>query len=263
MQPMIKEPVIKKHKKVLERAGFINLVYSNNDYDVSFTNKDGTERYKIITEPSFPLNNKIRVVKNDIELITDTFRVGRGDWYESLPTLDNKIGILILCHPKKVTATLNPLVLENHWWGSSDLCEGTTVFNYIFSKFDIGRLKGTPVVDTIDLYPGGTFADDAFNDKFINSHLNEYTLILVPDCGGKWVEFQYQKNKKDEYNETAEICFKLTNMLKKNGLIVFSKFLDSYFYQYFLTFFKEKSDIFQLWEYDVRPVRNCIVLKKL
>ena len=123
----------------------------------------------------------------------------------------NESRVLILCHDKKVKLTEvdEKPKLENHWIVKLDPN---------VAKLFTGLGKTT--IDTVDIKEGGTFQKDAFNDDFINEHLDEYDLILVPDCSGPWGDLQLEK----KYDEFLELCVNLTKMLKSNGTIMFSKF---------------------------------------
>jgi hypothetical protein len=126
--------------------------------------------------------------------------------------------VLILCHPKKVTGSFEPLVLNNHHYGPK--------FNELFSRY---KFTGTPKFETVDIESGGTYQDDAFSDSFINKHINEYDLIMVPDCDGPWY-FQNNNGVTFEHDESLRkkllnLCLNLTKMLKSNGIILFGKLL--------------------------------------
>jgi len=120
--------------------------------------------------------------------------------------------VLILCHARKVDGSFEPLVLKNHWYED--------IFNELFLEYN---LKGNPSFETVDSTHGGTFVADAFSDEFIDKHISEYDLIMVPDCGGIWYYLQVDQTR--DIKILIEKCIKLTKMLKPNGIIEFSKFL--------------------------------------
>ena len=123
----------------------------------------------------------------------------------------NESQVLILCHDKKVKLTEvdGKPKLENHWIVKLDP-----------NVAELFKGLGKTTIDTVDIKEGGTFILDAFGDAFINDHLDEYDLILVPDCSGPWGDLQLEK----KYDEFLELCVNLTKMLKSNGTIMFSKF---------------------------------------
>jgi len=142
--------------------------------------------------------------------------------------------VLILCHPHIVSGGFSPLTLKDHWYGH----EKNNFFSKVFKDYD---LKGDVRFETVDTLPGGNYTADAFSDEFINSHLNQYNIVMVPDCGGLWYYLQddqyprgpslkiTEKKSEDEQNKdkTALIMLSLnlTRMVKPGGLIMFSKFL--------------------------------------
>lgn len=141
---------------------------------------------------------------------------------------------LILCHPRNVTGTFEPLELKGHWFGNP-LCSVEPLFKIIFKDYN---LKGVPKFETVDILSGGTYQEDAFGDEFINKHINDYDLVMVPDCAGVWNKLQekslwenlkkiidFTQEEKD-YNITTliNICLNLTRMVKPGGIIYFGKF---------------------------------------
>jgi hypothetical protein len=158
----------------------------------------------------------------------------------------NQSKVLILCHPKKVTGTFNPLKLNNHWYGIPELIEigDKSVFESMFETYNLNEYfqgEGEPIFDTVDIDSGGTYRADAFSNYFIDAHKNEYDLIMVPDCTGLWHDgqatTQYKGFEKVRDLTTEEIkknvddlnnyCMKLPKMLKQRGIIQIGKiFLD-------------------------------------
>jgi len=159
--------------------------------------------------------------------------------YIMSPEKPNKA--LVLCHPKFVTGSFSPLRLDNHHLGWISETRGKSPFEEIFSKYG---LSGEVDFETVDVTIGGTYQADAFSDAFIESHTNEYDMVLVPDCDGKFIQLQmnvkvakpYIKDVQpgtvefkpiEEYNEDITkfitLCLKLGQMVKKGGLIYFAK----------------------------------------
>ena len=54
--------------------------------------------------------------------------------------------VLILCHPKIVTGSFEPLKLNNHFYGDINE-EKKSLFEILFEKY---KLSGTPTFETID-----------------------------------------------------------------------------------------------------------------
>jgi len=147
---------------------------------------------------------------------------------------ENKL-VLILCHPRIVTGTFSPdYQLSNHWWG-----DDMGIYSELFKEYN---LQGNPIFETIDIVKGGTYQGNAFSDEFISSHIDRYDLVMVPDCGGEWFEYQESSKKSnrsfqnrislsiDEQNIRKRLlinlCLKLTAIVKNGGIICFSKFIN-------------------------------------
>jgi hypothetical protein len=143
--------------------------------------------------------------------------------------------VLILCHPKPVSGTFSPdYILNNHFYGSCG------IYKALFEEY---HLSGNPVFHTIDILPGGTITDNAFSDNFINGHIEKYDLVMVPDCGGEWFEYQSktiqnrtksifspsisfsEEEQNNRKTELIKLSLKLTKVVKKGGIIQFSKFM--------------------------------------
>jgi len=143
------------------------------------------------------------------------------------PLLVSKV--LILCHNEKVTGSFNTMELNNHWWGSPLLENNPkTFFGHIFQNYNVKDKKGAPIFKTVDnskyTQNDADYKEDVFDDKFINAHLNEYEVIMVPDCGGNWFEYDQQK----KYEDLLDLCLNLTKMLTPGGIITFSKIHDEF-----------------------------------
>ena len=145
--------------------------------------------------------------------------------------------VLILCHNKKVTGTFKPsLKLEKfEKYCNTDF----NSFNELFEKY---HLDGIPKFETVDIIPGGTYIEDAFSTTFIGKHIEEYDLLMVPDCAGPWENLISETipNKHNFFlvervlepheinaNKTKliELCLELTKMVKPGGIIQFGKFV--------------------------------------
>ncbi len=116
------------------------------------------------------------------------------------------------------------------------------------------------IIDTIDIIGDPTYKRDGFDPSFIDEHIEEYDLVYVPDCNGKWVHLQndvyhdkwdtgtqslinaYKKmnassdvidkimkersNKapKKDLNELMMLIQMIGKMVKPNGILFCSKF---------------------------------------
>jgi len=157
------------------------------------------------------VENEVFRTPSEFKAIYEWSRCGKKD--QSNPTK-----VLICCHPRIVTGSIHPPTLQNHWWGGIGELD-------IIKLFDFSHLRAAAKIDTVDVYPGGTFTADVFSPEFISSHIDEYDLIFVPDCDGIWYKYHFERPE-----ELASISFGLSKMLKQNGMIIFSKFLNDIFY---------------------------------
>jgi hypothetical protein len=171
-----------------------------------------------------------RPYKRDGKMITHRVVCGK---IHKMKGGENKL-VLILCHPRIVTGTFSPdYQLNNHWWG-----DDAGIYRELFKEHN---LQGNPIFETIDIVKGGTYQGNAFSDEFIDSHIDRYDLVMVPDCGGEWIESQSETIgklfgpktalTKDEQNMRKSfligLCINLTRVVKKRGIICFSKFISN------------------------------------
>lgn len=119
------------------------------------------------------------------------------------------MNILILCHPKIIEIGNNKI--KNHWYGD--------IISQILNFYDIDINNIT--FDTVDIIPGGTFIDDCFSLNFQNNHLNEYDMIVMPDCGGEF----YFSQRDGDIQKFKNILKGIMNMLKDNSSILIDKFI--------------------------------------
>ena len=89
--------------------------------------------------------------------------------------------MLIYCHRRVVDLTR---ANTNHWQGP--------IFKQLLTERGIDLMKIK--VDTIDILSGGTIVGDGFSKSFIDSHENEFDIVILPDCAGLWYEFQKEHN---------------------------------------------------------------------
>jgi hypothetical protein len=124
-------------------------------------------------------------------------------------TDDSKM--LIYCHNRIVD--LNS-ANTNHWQGP--------IFKQILIERGIDPTKIR--VDTIDKVPGGTIVGDGFSKSFIDSHENEFDIVILPDCGGLWIEFQKEHND-ENFQRLLSLMIELIRLVKPGGTIMFGKIL--------------------------------------
>jgi hypothetical protein len=205
------------------------VVESVNDLGELTVSKDG-RIYKIKFPPKYPFEAPTIMCNGQV---ISALPWSPARLIKKILESQNSQKVLILCHPQIVTGSFSPLTLKDHWYGH----EKNNFFSKVFKDYD---LKGDVKFETVDTLPGGNYTADAFSDEFINSHLNQYNIVMVPDCGGLWYYLQddqyprgpsliIEKKSEDEQNKdkTALIMLSLnlTRMVKPGGLIMFSKFL--------------------------------------
>jgi hypothetical protein len=119
--------------------------------------------------------------------------------------------MLIYCHNRIVDLTRAD---TNHWQGP--------IFKQILTErgIDPREIK----VDTIDRLPGGTIVADGFSKSFIDLHENEFDMVILPDCGGKWYEFQKEHND-ENFQSLLSLMIELLRLVKPGGVIMFGKIL--------------------------------------
>ena len=156
---------------------------------------------------------------------------------------------IIFCHTSPVTGTIanNKLSLTGHFYGDERVPPGVNqILNNALKTF---KMTGTPKIDTVDLYTGAaTYSGvDAFSEEFITSHLNQYDLVMIPDCSGKYrmltgenkyeiVDGNYKtvnqpgsfypmlKSSADiqtDINSFKELVLSVVRLVKTNGVILF------------------------------------------
>jgi hypothetical protein len=198
------------------------IIYNKDELCLTFIRISDNESIKIIFPKTYPFGIPAIYINNRIIPVNDWIPTKKFTDYLNF---DKKV--LIVAHAFGVFGTFEPLTLKNHWYGSSEM----DYFKKLFLDYS---LKGNPVFETIDIKPGGTYQQDAFSDKFIESHINNYDLVMVPDCGGIWYELQNSHTGKlflteeeinDNKEKLIEICLNFTKIVKPGGIIQFSKFL--------------------------------------
>lgn len=216
---MVGGRIEKEINKFLTPDLYQDIVLSDDKKLLTFTRILDNAKIRVILSSGYPWAPPLIYVNNnilpDVEYKWNPYSMIINYLPKISPPFPNK-NVLILCHNRIVTGTFEPMVLNNHWYGS----EGLDLFQKIFNGI---QLEGYLSFDTVDLIPGGTYQADAISDDFINANKNKYDLIMVPDCGGQW----YKLQKEDDANKTEliRLSINLTLMLKPKGIIVFSKFM--------------------------------------
>jgi hypothetical protein len=155
--------------------------------------------------------------------------------------------MLIYCHNRIVDLTR---VDTNHWQGP--------IFKQVLTERGIDPT--TIKVDTIDIAPGGTIVGDGFSKSFIDSHENEFDIVILPDCGGKWYEFQKAHND-ENFQSLLSLMIELLRLVKPGGIIMFGKILHEDWFNRRLTDALQNASISQYSLYGVNDVKYITIAK--
>jgi hypothetical protein len=155
--------------------------------------------------------------------------------------------MLIYCHNRIVDLTRAD---TNHWQGP------------IFKQILIERgIDPTEIkVDTIDRLPGGTIVGDGFSKSFIDSHENEFDIVILPDCGGKWYEFQKEHND-ENFQSLLSLMIELLRLVKPGGIIMFGKILYEDWFNTRLKDALQNASISQYSLYGVNDIKYITITK--
>ena len=210
-------------KKLTEELNTANLKFEGKE--LTFIYQENEYKFEIPDyfprkEPIFYKNNiKIKLI-NDWTIESMIYNLVNDEIKRNM----NEFKILIFCHPKIVSGTIDEI--KGHFLSEdiSILCKEAGIIE-------------TPTFDTIDIIEGGTYQGDGFSDEFVNKNVEKYNLVFVPDCGGLWYELQlndkYENNQliysfrpKDKENNLSILIdniIKISKLVKINGIISFSK----------------------------------------
>lgn len=155
--------------------------------------------------------------------------------------------MLIYCHNRIVDLTRAD---TNHWQGP--------IFKQVLTERGIDPMKIK--VDTIDIVPGGTIVADGFSKSFIDSHENEFDIVILPDCGGLWYEFQKEHND-ENFQSMLSLMIELLRLVKPSGIIMFGKILYEDWFDRRLTDALQNAVISQYSLYGVNDVKYITITK--
>ena len=116
--------------------------------------------------------------------------------------------ILVYCHPRKVDQPPNHFLLD-----------------FFRLKLQEQNLQPNDYqFYTIDTQDNGTqnIKEDGFGEDFLNANLNEFDMVFLPDCGGKW--FEVQQKKPFSPDEMIELLRNVLTIVKPGGKLLASKF---------------------------------------
>jgi len=205
-------PLIKKINKEISLLEYKYIIEFNQINTLILKNKESKKKFKIELPDGWPWDQYRPIINGEIFTDWETSK----HFIDILLTLEEqdtntKPRMLIYCHPRIVDFTKED---SNHWQRST--FEAMLIEQSI-NKEDIK-------VDTIDVLPGGSKQGDGFSESFIDFNENKFDIVVLPDCGGLW--YDYQKDYTDENFEKLKLLMiKLLKIVKLGGIIRFGKIL--------------------------------------
>jgi SAM-dependent methyltransferase len=154
--------------------------------------------------------------------------------------------ILIYCHNRVVDLTR---AATNHWQGP--------IFKQLLTERGIDLMKIK--VDTIDILSGGTIVGDGFSKSFIDSHENEFDIVILPDCAGLWYEFQKEHND-ENFQTLLSLMIELLRLVKPGGTIMFGKIMYEDWFNRLMAAFTNTS-IYQYSLYRENDIKYIMITK--
>jgi hypothetical protein len=156
----------------------------------------------------------------------------------------NTMNVLVYCHPYTLTGTIDPFEFKYTKNGielKHAMCDYAlednkpwyNVANKLKTDFPNNK-QNTIIIETVDqdTYGNADYKVDGFTDTFINSKLNRYNAVFIPDCGNNTWERNtnlFDKTEgilSDPQNDDLiyKICsiYKSTKLLKENGVCIVS-----------------------------------------
>ena len=273
----------KIEQKILADNGYEVIINQINEMEIIVNNKDDYT-FKIVIENIYPFKspiiNGINFSKNSIDFIdlnlTSNCPISEEDdkliFYKKdtkiidlLNILINKKNILIYCHPKSA----NTHFLKNHLIIPALI--GEDINNDVEKEkaLNKGKLiydKANKITLDITNYEslnvfsnyGPTILADGFSDDFIDKN-QIYDYVFLPDCSGDWWFFQINK----KYDKFINLILKLTKLLKIDGKLIMSKFVnEKYYNQVFQDFQLKHSDNFQIKKFTIDNIKFLMITKK-
>ncbi len=133
-----------------------------------------------------------------------------------------KYNVLIYCHPRKINIH-DP---ESHWWLHTNYpnVSSKPLIEFIFNrnKIPIGN-----IIKTVDINGSPDYKENGFDHDFISKHKNEFDIVMLPDCGGRWWGLTHIKDEQEQIIMLQILIDELMNLLKKNGALYLSKLIFS------------------------------------
>jgi hypothetical protein len=181
----------------------------------------------------FKLNNILFKYDSSISLIDNILKYIKKD----------KFNILIYCHPYCIEDIKLNNSPEKYVHYDID-----NIRKYVYDFLDKSKIdnKSNIIVDTIDIRTGGSIVYDGFSEEFYEFFEDHFDMVFLPDCGGKW--FEYQKRFTDENLQSLiDIIESSKRILTENGEIIFGKIINEQIMEIFKSKYKYDIDGFNIY----------------
>ncbi len=143
------------------------------------------------------------------------------------PNINNKQSIsappniLVYCHPRKI----NYDDKSSHWWLSNtyDDISRKPIMDYILERANI-KAHNTKF-NTVDISGIPNYKEDGFSSSFITKHKNEFDIVMLPDCGGRWYDISLIRDTEEASIMLYTLIESILTIIKKNGYLYLSKLI--------------------------------------
>lgn len=136
---------------------------------------------------------------------------------KKLPT--TSIPILVYCHPRKI----NYDDKSSHWWLGTNYADISSrpVIDYILERNNIKPKSAK--FHTVDIQGTPDYITDGFSSEFISQHQNEFDVVMLPDCEGRWWEIINSGDDTEKSILLYSLIENLMTIIKSRGKLYLSK----------------------------------------
>jgi hypothetical protein len=140
---------------------------------------------------------------------------------KKLPT--TSIPILVYCHPRKI----NYDDKSSHWWLSNTYADISRkpIMDYILEHNNIKPTSAK--FNTVDIRGTPDYITDGFSSEFISQHQNEFDIVLLPDCDGRWWDIINSGDDTEKSILLYSLIENLMTIIKPRGKLYLSKLVFS------------------------------------
>ncbi len=132
----------------------------------------------------------------------------------------NDKNVLVFCHPKKI----NIKDKDSHWWLNTPYpsISSKPIMQYIFTR---NNIPFENIIKTVDINGSPDYKENGFDPMFINKHKNEFDIVMLPDCGGRWWGLTHIKDMGEQTIMLQLLVDDLMNLVKTKGALYLSKLI--------------------------------------